>query len=227
MNLTIVTDLCSIGTLFAFVLVCAGVLKLETMPDRPKGKFRTPYLNSKFIMPALVILAIVLSFSYNKENTVKFITGKPKIQDATSFITGLNTEEAVSLKQYLFTTDSVGLSKANNDAEAYLSGLGEDQYASTVHAAPVSENKKFESGWNLFKHKIPTWIFILVTFLLTYWAFTKNLSLIPLLGLVSCLYMMSELGIKNWLAFSIWLVIGLIIYFLFSYKNSKLNKVMM
>ena len=47
MNLTMVTDLCSIGTLFAFVLVCAGVLKLQMTPDAPRGKFRTPYINSK------------------------------------------------------------------------------------------------------------------------------------------------------------------------------------
>jgi amino acid transporter len=29
LNLTMVTDLCSIGTLFAFVLVCAGVFLAE------------------------------------------------------------------------------------------------------------------------------------------------------------------------------------------------------
>jgi hypothetical protein len=36
--------------------------------------------------------------------------------------------------------------------------------------------------------------------------------------------MMSELGLSNWTGFSIWLLVGLIIYFGFSYKNSKLNK---
>ena len=48
--------------------------------------------------------------------------------------------------------------------------------------------------------------------------------LIPLLGLICCLYMMSELGVSNWIGFSIWLAIGLVIYFLYGYKNSKLNK---
>src|SRR3982074_2132933 len=83
MNLTMVTDLCSIGTLFAFVLVCAGVLKLETLSNPPKGKFKTPYINSRFVMPVLVIAAVILSFSYNKENTVNFLTSKPKLNDAT------------------------------------------------------------------------------------------------------------------------------------------------
>jgi amino acid transporter len=35
LNLTMVTDLCSIGTLFAFVLVCAGVLVLQNKTDIP------------------------------------------------------------------------------------------------------------------------------------------------------------------------------------------------
>ncbi|HEU4497068.1 MAG TPA: amino acid permease, partial [Flavobacterium sp.] len=50
LNLTMVTDLCSIGTLFAFVLVCAGVLVLQNSPNIPRGKFKTPYINSKYIV---------------------------------------------------------------------------------------------------------------------------------------------------------------------------------
>ena len=55
------------------------------------------------------------------------------------------------------------------------------------------------------------------------WTF-KNLSLIPVLGLLSCMYLMTELGYTNWLRFLIWLAIGLIIYFTYSYKNSNLNE---
>ena len=185
MNLTIVTDLCSIGTLFAFVLVCAGVLKLETMPDRPKGKFRTPYINSKYVVPVLMFAAIFLSFKYNRENTMNFLTSNPKLNNATTLITSLNKDEVISFKQFILTKDSAGLSKTKNDAEAYLGSLDENQYASFITSAPLPEDKKFETGWNLFKHKIPTWIFLLVTFLLTYWAVRKSLSLIPLLGLIS------------------------------------------
>jgi amino acid transporter len=223
MNLTMVTDLCSIGTLFAFVLVCAGVLKLSTLPDAPKGKFKTPYVNSKFVMPVLVFAAVILSFTYNKENTTNFLSNTPKLNDAGSFVTGLTREEAATFSQYVQSTDTAGFAKSNGDVDSYLGSLDETQYASVVKAAPVPEEKKFETGWNIFKHKIPTWIFIIITLLLTYWSITKNLSLIPLLGLVSCLYMMSEMGVNNWLGFTIWLVVGLIIYFLFSYKNSKLN----
>jgi amino acid transporter len=58
MNLTIVTDLCSIGTLFAFVLVCAGVLRLQNDPTVVRGKFKTPYLNAKYIYPIILIAGV-------------------------------------------------------------------------------------------------------------------------------------------------------------------------
>ena len=62
LNLTLVTDLTSIGTLFAFVLVCAGVLVLQNRTDIPRGKFKTPYMNSKFIMPVLMSIGLIYDF---------------------------------------------------------------------------------------------------------------------------------------------------------------------
>ena len=223
MNLTMVTDLCSIGTLFAFVLVCAGVLKLQTIPNAPRGRFKTPYMNSKYIMPAMVILAGVLSYTYNKENVMRFLSNESRVLDATTLVSHLDKEESDYAKYQVSLSDPEGYKSTNGDLEAYLSKLDESAYNSTIQSLRIPETKKFEGGWDVFKHKIPTWIFIFTSLLLTYWAWTKNLSLIPLLGLVSCLYMMSEMGVSNWMGFGIWLVVGLIIYFSFSYKNSKLN----
>ncbi len=53
----IVTDLTSIGTLFAFVLVCFGVLILPRISSVP-GRFSLPYINGKYIIPALVLLVM-------------------------------------------------------------------------------------------------------------------------------------------------------------------------
>ncbi|MBK9543198.1 MAG: amino acid permease [Bacteroidetes bacterium] len=223
MNLTMVTDLCSIGTLFAFVLVCAGVLKLQTIPNAPRGRFKTPYMNSKYIMPAMVILAGVLSYTYNKENVMRFLSNESRVLDATTLVSHLDKEESDYAKYQVSLSDPEGYKSTNGDLEAYLSKLDESAYNSTIQSLRIPETKKFEGGWDVFKHKIPTWIFIFTSLLLTYWAWTKNLSLIPMLGLVSCLYMMSEMGVSNWMGFGIWLVVGLIIYFSFSYKNSKLN----
>lgn len=224
MNLTMVTDLCSIGTLFAFVLVCAGVLKLQMTPDAPKSKFKTPYVNAKFVMPALIALAAVLSFTYNKENVENFLKNTPRIYSAETLISHLKTDEITAVKQQLMLSDSTGLLKANNDVEAYLSSLDEPAYEKTLQSLPLQKNQIYESGLSLFQHKIPTWIFIIVCFYLAMLAWKHNLSLIPLLGLVCCLYMMSEMGITNWIGFTIWLAVGLIIYFGYSYKNSKLNR---
>jgi hypothetical protein len=44
---------------------------------------------------------------------------------------------------------------------------------------------------------------------------------LPGLGLLCCLYMLSQLGYKNWLYFMGWLVLGLIIYFTYGYRKSK------
>lgn len=225
LNLTMVTDLCSIGTLFAFVLVCAGVLVMQNKPDIPRGKFKTPYINAKFIMPVLIIVAGVLSFAYNKEASIAFLTNEKKINDATTIVTSLNVKQISDIKQHLITTDSVNFVANKNDVETYMSSLEGTKYAALVQALPIGEELKFESGFSLFKHKIPMWIFIFISLGLAFWAFKENLSLIPLLGLTSCLYMMAELGLSNWIGFGIWLIAGLLIYFGYSRKNSKLNKI--
>jgi len=53
----IVTDLTSIGTLFAFVLVSGGVLLLPPVAKQP-GRFSLPYINGKLIVPIIVGLFI-------------------------------------------------------------------------------------------------------------------------------------------------------------------------
>jgi amino acid transporter len=56
----IMTDLTSIGTLFAFVLVSGGVLLLPPVKKEP-GKFSLPYINGKWIIPALTLTFIFLT----------------------------------------------------------------------------------------------------------------------------------------------------------------------
>jgi amino acid transporter len=152
MNLTMVTDLCSIGTLFAFVLVCGGVLVLQNKPDVERGSFRTPYMNAGYVLPVLLLGSLIYFWS----------TG--------------------DLLQYF----------------------------------------QIKSGSD-FGQKIPSLIFWIFTLFLTVVSVPKKLSLIPSLGLLSCLYMMSEIPLQNWIYFGIWLLIGLVIYFTYSRKHSKLN----
>jgi APA family basic amino acid/polyamine antiporter len=225
MNLTIVTDLCSIGTLFAFVLVCAGVLVLQNRPGVVRGKFKIPYVNSKFIIPVALIAAIVLCFVKFKTETTDFITNKTKINDPVTFIKSLSESEITTVKNEI-SASPVVLQGKQIDTESYLNSLTPAQYDSFMAKSAIAFDKKYESGWSLFKHKIPMWIFLFITLIIAYYCVTKNLSLIPVLGLLSCLYMMCELGISNWIGFGIWLVVGLVVYFAYGYKHSKLGQQM-
>jgi len=59
MSISMVTDLTSIGTLFAFVLVCFGVLVLPRLSASTPGQsFRLPYINGQFIIPIIALLFI-------------------------------------------------------------------------------------------------------------------------------------------------------------------------
>lgn len=223
LNLTMVTDLCSIGTLFAFVLVCAGVLVLQNRTDIPRGKFKTPYVNSKYIFPVLLGIGLTIAFSVNKSATMDFITNEKQINEAGTIVTSLEETDTKAVVTYL---QAKGLVKETNaDLEEVLSAISEDDatYKNVVDAMPIDASLKYESGFALFKHKIPMWIFLISLVFFAAWSWRQNLSLIPLLGLVSCLYMMAELSVWNWIYFTIWLLIGLVIYFGFSRKNSKLN----
>jgi len=148
LNLDVVLSLTSIGTLFAFVLVCAGILVLREQKDKPESKFKVPYINGKFIFPALFILAIILIARYAPEHF-----------------------------NFLFR----------------------------------------EAGF-------PMAVFWIVALIVAVLCFIKNLSLIPVCGLISCFYLMSQESHTNWYRFLIWLAIGLIVYFLYGFKKSKLNK---
>lgn len=161
MNLTEVTDLTSIGTLFAFVLVCGGVLVLEQTAPNAERKFRVPYINAKYVVPAGVI--------------------------AAALIFALYPPAAAVARDFLTVTPAAG-----------------------------------ESWWGALAHKIPFTVFALGTLALAVLCFLKNLSLIPVLGLLLCGYLMTELGVVNWLRFLGWLTVGLAIYFSYGFRRSRL-----
>ncbi len=225
MNLTMVTDLCSIGTLFAFSLVCAGVLILQDK-DVPRGSFRTPYANAKYFLPLITLGILIYAFTIKKTDTVNFITNAPEILQPHELVTSINSAEAKELLLYLEENDLIQTTEKSDDLEhnlTYLKEHSNSDYNNIIEQSPLSDTVKYETGFDLFKHKIPLWIFAFSMILFNVWAIRKNLSLIPMLGLVCCFYMMAELTVWNWLYFGVWLVIGLVIYFSYSRFHSKLN----
>jgi hypothetical protein len=54
-------------------------------------------------------------------------------------------------------------------------------------------------------------------------SFLRNYSLIPVLGMLCCAYLMIEIPAKSWLVFFGWMGVGLLIYFFYGMRHSKLN----
>lgn len=136
-------DLTSVGTFFAFILVCAGVLYMDHAGISRQSQFKVPYVNGQFIVGVLFVIAF----------------------------------------GYTLSTGTLGDSIADKPLLGFF------------------------------------WITWLVLSVL---AFRYKFSLLPVLGILTNLYLMTELGTSNWLIFVIWLVIGLVIYFSYGYKKSKL-----
>ena len=143
----LVTDLTSIGTLFAFVLVSGGVLMLPRLPKR-EGKFSLPYVNSRWIVPLLYVGFIWLFRDRAQQSLMNW-----------------NSENYQEMMFLLFL---------------FLSGI------------------------------------------LTVASFLRNYSLIPVLGVLCCMYLMIEIPAKSWVVFFGWMGLGLILYFVYGLKHSRL-----
>ena len=71
--------------------------------------------------------------------------------------------------------------------------------------------------------RISVTVFLVINVLLAVWAFIKNPNLIPLLGLSSCLYLLTGMTHDNWFWFGLWFALGLIIYFGYGKRHSLLE----
>ncbi len=152
-NLEEVINLSSIGTLFAFVLVCGGVLILDLNPEnQEKSKFKIPYFNAQYIIGLSFFIALLV-----------------------------------------FWPDSFG-----NWIDSHFSGT------------------EIANTWIMTT-------FLILWFLLSIVSFLKKLSLIPVLGLLINLYLMTQMGAANWERFFYWCLVGVAIYFAYGYQKSKLR----
>jgi amino acid transporter len=143
----LVTDLTSIGTLFAFVLVAGGVLLLPRIKKEP-GKFSLPYINGRYIVPAL--MAIFIYFFWERIN-------------------------------------------------AAFKNIGHENHQEILFL-----------------------VFLLLALIMTVLTILKNYSVIPVLGVLFCSYLLIEIPAQSWVVFFGWMALGLLIYFIYGYTNSKL-----
>ena len=146
-----------------------------------------------------------------------------KSRSGAETVAELDSETKEKLVRFLEGYDEKGFKLMDSDLESYYAQGPKIDIENALKPIGITGKRLYNSGFSHFAHKIPTWIFILFTLFITIVTIRKNLSLIPLLGLLSCLYMMSQIELRNWIAFVIWLAVGLVIYFLYSRKNSKLG----
>ncbi|MCC6816367.1 MAG: amino acid permease [Saprospiraceae bacterium] len=224
LNLTTVTDLCSIGTLFAFVLVCGGVLMLRGKHQTSSSSYKTPYINAKFILPPLIIICSYFLWTQQTSMVKDFLSIKKEIVDFDQSIQSLDSNQINFISNYSMYYDGKAWIKAGGTLELYLKSLSQDDFKKTFKKYAIPFKSHWENDLQLFYPKIPMWIWIITVLVLTLFSFLKNLSLIPIMGVISCLYMMAQIPLHNWIGFGVWLLVGLIIYFSYGYWNSRLAK---
>ena len=99
-------------------------------------------------------------------------------------------------------------------------------YFSDIFNFDFSGNTDYVSGKKSFMDvatpNLSLIIFWLSAIALAIFSFIKKYSLIPLMGLITCLYLLTGMTKANWLWFLAWLAIGLIVYFAYGFKKSKL-----
>jgi amino acid transporter len=215
-----VLDFTSIATLFAFVLVCGGVL-LIPRKEKQAGKFNIPYVNGKIIFPLLVVGSIaVLSFLAPKYFTHKLNFNDENKVDAFASIIPTTKFDTVAVIHSM----EENLSTINSKDELFK-GLLDSMNIKTTIEHKMAVANKFISSANTEQsrtQKVSTVIFWLLMIGIAVITVLKNYSLIPLMGVTTCLYLLTGMTKANWLWFGGWLVIGLVIYFLYGYKKSKL-----
>jgi amino acid transporter len=165
-TLTEMTDLTSIGTLFAFILVAGGVIIMEENedPNTVKRGFRITYFNSrKWLIPIWVVVLGIL------------------------FSTGVFDIQSFNLRT-----------------------------SSLLHSL---------ADWTVFKENVHYYIFLGFAIWISIRAVIRKWSLIPVMGVLTNMYLISELGTTNWLRFIIWLIIGLGLYFTYGSRHSKLKMI--
>jgi APA family basic amino acid/polyamine antiporter len=92
-------------------------------------------------------------------------------------------------------------------------------WAWSLNPLAIQNLVDFSQGGTLWHYRILL-LFVLIA---TYLAIRYNLSLLPLLGTLSPLYLIIELGQENWIRLLLWLSAGLVFYFVYGYRHSHLR----
>jgi len=65
-------------------------------------------------------------------------------------------------------------------------------------------------------------VFVIIAIIIACLSFIRNFSVIPVTGVLCCLYLMIEIPAKSWMVFFGWMTIGLSVYLFYGRRKSKL-----
>ncbi|MCS7162349.1 MAG: amino acid permease [Bacteroidia bacterium] len=78
----------------------------------------------------------------------------------------------------------------------------------------------WSQGGSLWRYRV----FLLILLIIGYFVVSYNLSMLPILGLISTLYFIVELDMQNWIRLGVWTGAGLLIYFGYSYWHAHVGR---
>lgn len=146
-------DLTSVGTFFAFILVCSGVLYMDYSGISKQSKFKVPYINGRYLITIGLLIALYGVYRFGQDAVTEW------------------------------------------------------------RSMPLVD---------IIEHKLLVIIFWLAWVVLCVLGYRHRFSLLPVAGILVNLYLMSQLGASNWFIFLVWLAVGLLVYFAYGYRHSKL-----
>lgn len=152
MDIAAVIELCNIGTLFAFVIVCAAVLLMRYRDGRAAGGESRPYVASAAFTLGLALALVI--WASTSSNPGDVITG------------------------YLCAPLSLLV------GWAYL-------------RLPAGGERPFNTPFT---------------------------PLVPMLGIVTCTWLMMGSPWVTWVRFFAWLVLGMLVYLVYGLRHSRLNR---
>ena len=210
LNFTEVTDLTSIGTLFAFLLVSGGVLILNPRGRRDHDSTFAREIrytgDERSIMEAKQSAQAALGVAKQTPDAMQDYERKRRREDASGITTkGFHVP---------YIDSRIGLPLVWTGVAVLLYFWNPPELGALSRLTNLSFDRD----------DLPLFIFIIAAVILSLLSIIKRLSLIPVLGLLSSLFLMVHLGFTNWMRFLVWLAIGMTIYILYSRKHSRLRR---
>ncbi|MFN8331170.1 MAG: amino acid permease C-terminal domain-containing protein [Saprospiraceae bacterium] len=163
-------------------------------------------------------------YRYEPDAVQRFLSNQKEIIDVDEVIRQCDSTQVQNLSNFSMYYHGKEWVAAGGSLQSYLKSLSTEEFKKTFKKYGISYPSRMAYDANLFYNKIPMWIWLCCLAVMLVLSIVYGLSLIPVLGVLCCLYMMAQIPLHNWIGFSVWLIVGLVIYFSYGWRNSRLSK---